>query len=395
MKKNGLPFKKPNSQRGLLTSVLMAAASVFGLVGCQSDVKQTEAVLNSQSGIAITLENDDTSEIKKVNDASNIIVDKEAGNLYYFFKDGETVNLSSVGDIDGITSVNISPLEDNYNFDKIIGFDESQNTNNVTTLSVSGGVLNDFSFLDSFGSVTDLSFSSCNINAVSSEYSLTDVKRLSLKNCCVNETSVINKMYNLAGVTVEDCEIDNIDFLSNMHDLTYIYFANTPIKNIPYLTLRDTDDGINDHRHIYFQNCGEIDISGLSGLKNSKWIIFKIVLGDNVIHDFSPLAELPYIYELDLSGTAGSDFSTLKGVSSHTIWLDDCNLSDIGFLSHNKVGTLSLSNNNIYDWSTLLDVDGLRWCWTFDNPVIMPDNKEEFEEKEIFLADSNKWAYPY
>ena len=86
---------------------------------------------------------------------------------------------------------------------------------------------------------------------------------------------------------------------------------------------------------------------------------------------------------------------TINQLKLGTLWLDNCNLSDISFLSHNNVGTLSLSNNNIYDWSPLLDIEGLFWCWTFDNPIIIPENIKEFEEKEIFLADSKDYAYPY
>ncbi|MDE6596347.1 MAG: hypothetical protein K2K44_10110, partial [Oscillospiraceae bacterium] len=96
-----------------------------------------------------------------------------------------------------------------------------------------------------------------------------------------------------------------------------------------------------------------------------------------------------------LSNTWGSNYSTLNGLNVRAMFLDENEIDNIEFLIGNEVHTLLLNDNNIYDWSPLLSVDGLRWCWTFNNPIIMPDYKEAFEEKEIVLADSTDYAYPY
>lgn len=139
---------------------------------------------------------------------------------------------------------------------------------------------------------------------------------------------------------------------------------------------------------------GEYDYNGkgLVGLEDYNGLIYKIDLSKSIVKDFSPLASV-YINELDLSNTYGSDFNTMKELNVGTIWLEGNKIDDIGFLEDNTVHTLFLNDNNIIDWTPLLNVEGLAWCWTFDNPIIMPDNKEQFVNKGIQIADSNRYAY--
>ena len=188
------------------------------------------------------------------------------------------------------------------------------------------------------------------------------------------------------------CKIDNIDFLSSMSKLETICFENTPIEYIPNLVLDEKDDF--HSISLYFVNCGEIDICGLSGLADYKGLIYKIDLSESIVKDFSPLS-LIYVDKFDLSNTYGSNYSTMKGLKAGTVWLEGNKIYDIGFLEGNTVNTLFLNDNNIADWSPLLNVEELVWCWTFNNPIIMPDNKEQFANKGIQIADSNQYAYPY
>ena len=350
-----------------LLAVTVVAAS---LSGCQDDVKQITNASDNQSEASAALENENTVDIEKAEDTANIIVDREAGILYYFFKDGETVDLSAIGNLNGIKCIKIMPLENDYRFEKIIDIEKEQNAEEITEIFISGGILKDASFLNSFENLQNISFDLCSIENM----------------------SAVGEFAGIASIAATDCKIDNIDFLSNMSRLETIYFENTPVEYIPNLALDEKEDFYSIS--LYFVNCGEIDISGLIGLKDYKGLISKVDLSQSIVKDFSPLASV-YVNELDLAGTRGSDYSTMKGLNAGTIWLEENKIDDIGFLEGNTINTLFLNDNNITDWSPLLNVEELAWCWTFDNPVIMPDNKEEFDSKDIQIADSNQYAYPY
>lgn len=364
-----------------MKKILCAIAILAMLSGCKQNTEQiTEtSIAETTAEITTTKVTTETSIEMSVETASvakdNIIFDEDNKTLYYFFKDGETVDLSSIEDINKVTRIKIEPLEEDYRFENIICSNSDTNFDGIEDLYISRGYFNDVSFLKSFGNLQYINFTSCK-----------------LKN-----TSAIGDITSITAISAKDCTIDNIDFLSKIN-VKDIYFENTPVEKIPNLKILADPDATyvyDNDCYVYLKNCGTIDISGLSELENFGMSVYRIDLSGSIVKDFSPLAELSHIHELNLSNTNGSDYSTLKGVSANTIWLDNCNLSDISFLSQNKIGTLFLEENNISDWSPLLDVEGLLWCWTFDNPVIMPDNIEEFKEKEIFLADSNKWAYPY
>lgn len=360
---------------------LCAIAILAILTGCSQNTEQFSETTAAETTAEITTAKITTETTMETyaETASmtkdNIIFDEDNEIVYYFFKDGETVDLSSIEDINNVTKIKIAPLEKDYKFENIICSNSDTNFDEIECLYISRGIFNDVSFLKAFGNLQYINFNSCKLK----------------------DTSAIGEITSIAAISAKDCTIDNIDFLSKMSNLKVIDFENTPVEKIPNLKILADPDATyvyDNDCHVYFKNCGTIDISGLSELENFGMSVYRIDLSGSIIEDFSPLAEL-HIHELNLSSTDGSDYNTLKGVTASTIWLDNCNLSDISFLSHNKVGTLSLSNNNIYDWSPLLDVERLLWCWTFDNPVIMPENIEDFENKEIKIADSNQYAYPY
>lgn len=371
MEKNELLFSKPNRQRGLLTAVIMATVLALSLVGCQNNVNTEQAaeqtVAETQQSFATA--SGQTEQI--IDNNENIFFDNESETLYYRFKDGEEVNLNNIKNINQIKYINILPLNKGNQLKDIIGFDNDRCTDNIEGVCIENSIIDDFSFIKTFDNLLYADFIECN-----------------LKN-----TLVIGDVTSIISVSINNSELDDFLFISCLPCLNSVRIERTNIKNVPNLKLKTQEDL--HSISLSFTECGQLDISGISSLENYDGLIYRIDLSGSTIKDLSPLAALSYVDQLDLSNTSGSGYDTINKLNLGTLWLDNCNLSDIGFLSNNKVGTLSLSNNNIYDWSPLLDVDGLRWCWTFDNPVIMPDNTEEFEEKEIFLADSNKWAYPY
>lgn len=224
-----------------------------------------------------------------------------------------------------------------------------------------------------------------------------NILRIELESCILKNGSNIGSFKSLQGFSAHNCEIDDISFLSDLPNLRAIDFENTPVERIPNLKILADPDATNVYDNscdIYFKNCGNLDISGLSELENFGVEVYRIDLSGSIIDDFSPLAGMK-IVELKLSNTCGSNYSTLNGLNVRAMFLDENEIENIDFLIGNEVHTLLLNDNNIYDWSPLLSVDGLAWCWTFNNPVIMPDNKESFKEKEIVLADSTDYAYPY
>lgn len=352
-----------------LLSLLAAAAVAAALSGCQAADTGQEVQTRELAETVVSETSQVPETIAAVNtDNVNIIVDRENENLYYFFKDGETIDLSAIDNLDGIKSIKIMPLESDYIFDKIIDIEKGKNTDEINEIFISGGILNDVSFLKSFENLERISFNSC-----------------SIKNA-----SAVGEMASVISFSATDCKIDNIDFLNNMGKLETIYFESTPVGCVPDLALDEKEDFYSIS--LYFINCGEIDISGLVGLEDYNGLIYKIDLSKSIVKDFSPLASV-YINELDLSNTYGSDFNTMKELNVGTIWLEGNKIDDIGFLEDNTVHTLFLNDNNIIDWTPLLNVEGLAWCWTFDNPIIMPDNKEQFVNKGIQIADSNRYAY--
>ena len=395
-------------------SAILIGALTGGSDSAPQEMNISEPVV-TESAVTEETSETETSAYQEEENSPYIIVDEERKTLYYFYKNKETIDLSVIGDIEGIEGIKIAPVEDWYELGGMIGFEKMNNIDNITRLHISGGVYEDLSFLNYFVDLKGLSFKSAVITDSVSECDLSNVRSFGLTDCeaenlnfikkaeltdfdlessSVKDTSALGIMQDVYYLSIKDCEIDNIDFIGNMPKLRNAYFENTDIEKIPQLNIIADPEEIEDFLYLYFKNCGTIDISGVSGLADYENVVYRLDFSGSVIKDFSPLKGI-WVHELFLNNTAGNDYSTMKGLTASTIWLDNCDLSDIRFLSFNEVGTLFLNGNNISDWSPLLDVEGLVWCWTFDNPVITPDNIEEFNERGIILADSNKWAYPY
>ncbi len=398
---------------------IFSAILIGALTGCSESAPQemniSEPIVTESSVTEETAETETSAYIQEEENFPYIIVDEKSKTLYYFYKNKETVDLSAIGDIEDIEGIKIAPLEARYELGGMIGFEKMNNIDNITRLHISGGVYEDLSFLNYFANLKGLSFTSAVITDSVSECELSNVVSFGLTDCeaenlnfiqkatltdfdldssTVKDTSVLGTMQDVYYLSIKDCEIDNIDFIGNMPRLRNAYFENTDIEKIPQLNIIADPEEIEDFLYLYFINCGTIDISGISGLADYENVVYRLDFSGSVIKDFSPLEGI-WVHELFLSNNVGNDYITMKGLTASTIWLDNCNLSDIGFLTYNKIHTLFLNGNNISDWSPLLEVEGLVWCWTFDNPVITPDNIEEFSDREIVLADSNKWAYPY
>lgn len=136
------------------------------------------------------------------------------------------------------------------------------------------------------------------------------------------------------------------------------------------------------------------DISPLSAFSSYEHVIYLIDLSGNKIDDFKPLSDIK-IQKLFLENSSGSNYETIKGLNAGSIWLDGNDIENIEFLVGNSISTLFLNDNNISDWSPLLKIENLRWVYTFNNPIEIPDDKALYDEKEITLADSPQYAYPY
>ncbi len=359
-------------------SLLAAVALACALVGCQADTDtgQVDAkrtisqIANvSESELVALIEEKSMPNIRETNE--NIFFDNDNETLYYRFKDGETVNLNDIENTNQIKYINILPLDKKNKLKDIIGFEKERNTDNIKGLNIENTIIDDFAFIKTFDNLLYVDFTDCN-----------------LKN-----TLIIGDVTSITNVSIKNSELDDFSFLSCLPYLNHVHIERTIVESVPNLKLETQEDF--HSISLSFIECGQIDISGISSLENYDGLIYRIDLSGSKIKDFSPLATLSYISQLNLCNTSGSTYDTINQLKLGTLWLDNCNLSDISFLSHNNVGTLSLSNNNIYDWSPLLDIEGLFWCWTFDNPIIIPENIKEFEEKEIFLADSKDYAYPY
>lgn len=367
-----------------LLSLLAAVALVCGLVGCQADtdtgqvdteqtVQETQQTTEATAeqtehikDISETLGVDTALKVQVTKDNSNIIVDEEKRELYYFFKDNEIVDLSTVEIPAYITELYICPLKKDYHFRELKGLNSEQADNGVLRMYITGGEIKDVSFLNNANNLIGVVFISCTIE---NDFSLSDYE-------------------NIQYVNLTSCKIDNLSFLDEMPQLEILRLDDMPINDIsPIFKIKNLD-------YLYLTNCQTINVPNETNLLNTWDSLLEVDFSNSIISDFSFLTGIP-IHELKLSGTYGSNYDTMKGLDIGVLWLNGNNLTDISFLVQNKIGTLLLEENNISDWSPLLEVESLVWCWTFDNPVIMPDNKEEFEKKGITLADSNQWAYPY
>lgn len=295
--------------------------------------------------------------------------------LTYYFTDGETVDLSSIkpngADSQDIRRIHFAPETPGNTLGGIKAFSDDQDTGNIGEIIIENYNIPDYGFLKSFGALNSVSFYSC------------DVKN----------AFVIGEIKTLSSLSLTDSTIDDISFLGSLPALRDIYFENTPVPEIPALYPVYDPSDMEDSFSFSFINCGNVDLGFIRRISDPGAGIYQLDLTGSTIEDLSPLSSI-YISRLILSGT-DSSFDTMQGLEAGTVWLDGCGLSDISFLSGSRIDTLFLEENNISDWSPLLDVEGLRWCWTFDNPVIMPDNIEEFEEKEITLADTDDRNYPY
>ncbi len=192
---------------------------------------------------------------------------------------------------------------------------------------------------------------------------------------------------NVKTLYITNGNISDMSFMENLDYLSMAYFIRCRLNDVSAPKLSLWLD------RITFEECGEVDVSFIPEIAEKKYPI-EIFLDGNIIRDLSPLAPLN-IQKLGLSDTEGSDYSTIKGFVARYIMLDGNNITDLSFLKENRIGTLELGNNNISDWSALLDIDGLVFVWTHDNPVTIPENREEYDKKGITIADTTDYAYPY
>lgn len=355
-------------------AVILCMTGCQGNVGTgQVDTAQVAAESQQTEHITVISEtpNVDTAiKVQTEKDNSNIIVDKEKSAIYYFFKDKETVDLSKINDsLEEIDTIYIVPLNYNtkgneqYRFKEIIGFDETQNTNGVRWLNITGGNLNNLSFLNNMKNLDSVSLSFCDIK----------------------NTSAISENHSVVGLHITDCDIDNILFLENMPQLEYLTLDKTLVTDLsPISSLINIQD-------ISLAECGITDLSAFESYKEFNQSL-TIDLSGNVIDDFAPLGNIN-VYQLFLQNTKGSNYDTLKNLTAYTVYLEENNLTNIDFLCGNNINILFLEDNHISDWSPLLNVDGLEWVYAFDNMEISDNVFDEYKENGIVLARS-KIPYP-
>ena len=191
-----------------------------------------------------------------------------------------------------------------------------------------------------------------------------------------DSTITSHAMLGLVELRVYDSEITDLTGLEHAVNLSRLYlggtyldgewangwYANsnavsdfTPIRDLAYLTEMD----------LSYNSIS--DVSGLADLGQLE----DVQLGFNSISDISAFAELTNLVRLDLSANAISDISTLTGLTQLTrLNLGDNPISDVAPLAElKKLRYLTLWGNAISDVSSLTDLVELEQLYLSGNPI--------------------------
>ena len=174
-------------------------------------------------------------------------------------------------------------------------------------------------------------------------------------------------MLALEELNAPNANIQDLTGLEHAHNLKELNFADV-LKYIPeygrYVSVNSNAisdfspiAGLHQLKDLNLSSTGISDFSPIAGLHQLK----DLNLSSTGISDFSPIAGLHQLRDLNLSSTGISDFSPLANLTKLTdLNLDDNSISDVSSLANlTQLTRLNLSRNTISDVSSLANLTQL------------------------------------
>jgi len=219
----------------------------------------------------------------------------------------------------------------------------------LTSLSMAGNSISDFSALSALGGLTSLDLSRNMLSDVSAASALTGLRSLFLDENPIKDFSPLYQLTNLSVLSIKGIEIssEQLTELSNALPNCAIH-SDTATESVMDISVGGVTFK-SDVSELNLSGLGIYDISALANCKELK----KLNLSGNEISDLYALMNLPKLEYLDISFNQVSDLRPLMGLST----LKQINASDNLIASTAPVGPmtaltkLDISNNPISDFS--------------------------------------------
>lgn len=241
---------------------------------------------------------------------------------------------------------------------------------NLTSVYLSGEKeIENFESITKLGNLTSLTLVNCSVKGdfLNKIFTLSDLQSLAVTNSGISDLSQISALTNLITLDLSDNQIENITPISSLNKLQSLNLSGNKLTSVSSLSaltnLIDVD---------LSGNAGLDTLDGLSGITS----LTTLKIADNPISDLSALSACPNLANitasgtslttltslsgiaalssLDVSKTAVTDFSPLKGLVIKNLIDTGSKLTDISSLSGLRyLEVVDLSDNNIKDISVL------------------------------------------
>ena len=176
----------------------------------------------------------------------------------------------------------------------------------------------------------------------------------------------------LTRLDARNANIQDLTGIEYAHNLTSLnlsgeYIAGEGTVNSNTISDFSPIAGLTRLTQLNLSRCGLSDASFVSGLTQLTWLD----LGHNTISDISPLAKLIQLNQLFLSNNTISDVSPLANLKKLTyLFLDGNSISDISPLAKlTQLTDLGLGNNTISDVSRLAELTQLTLLALYNNTI--------------------------
>jgi Leucine-rich repeat (LRR) protein len=126
------------------------------------------------------------------------------------------------------------------------------------------------------------------------------VRIIDARNNSINDISVISNLLNLQSLLIDGNNISSLSPVANHPSLSYLGASRNPITSVPEL-------GFTDLSVFQCDACNLSRISGLAGQAN----LWEVRLANNRIVLLGPIANVPSLQRLDISGNRIKDIAVL------------------------------------------------------------------------------------
>ncbi|MEE5993246.1 MAG: leucine-rich repeat domain-containing protein [Oscillospiraceae bacterium] len=252
----------------------------------------------------------------------------------------------------------------------------------LTTLTISGCPVKDFSVLDDFSALDAINANNCGLEDLSS-LKCTNIRNLDLNDNAISDIEFTRNMEKLYQIKIRNNRISDISPLENK-EIWYFYAENNQIQDIS--ALASSSESLQE---IYLQNN---QITTLSPLASCKKLSILDVNGNQLEN----LDGLESAIKLESISCSDNQISDISGLTNATILknvsMNQNQISDISILAKSAatLKVLSLNQNKITDISALSDTVKLCYLSIDDNAVTSLAPLSASKELMAVSAENNQ-----